>query len=88
MPKKNETKEHLPVGVAIHLELWGRAIEIQRKFQKITHTNLGLRLGVSQPTVSRMEKGDPSVAVGTYLSAMYALSLQPELIPFPQVSNR
>lgn len=84
MPKKNESREHTPVEVSIHLETWGRMIASQRKREKTTHAALGERLGVSQPTVSRMEKGDPAVAVGTYLSAIYALSLQADLIPFPQ----
>lgn len=83
MPKKNEAKNFVSVEVAFHLERWGKLIARQRKFLKLTHDDLGKRLGVSQPTVSRMEKGDPSVAAGTYIAALYALSLQLKTIPFP-----
>ena len=83
MPKKNEPKNFVSVEVGIHLERWGQMILRQRKFLKLTHADLGERLGVSQPTVSRMEKGDPAVAAGTYIAALYALSLQTRAIPFP-----
>mgnify|MGYP000741691508 CR=1 FL=1 len=81
MPKKNQHKNFVSVEVAIHLEQWGKLIAQRRKFIKLTHADLGVRLGVSQPTISRIERGDPAVAVGTYLAAMYALSLQHKTVP-------
>ena len=33
------------------------------------------RLGVSVPTLIRMEKGDPSVSMGVYASALWMLGL-------------
>lgn len=83
MPKKLEPKNFVSVDIDLHLKSWGKLIKRQRKFSKLTHLDLAARIGVSQPTVSRMEKGDPAVACGTYLSALYALSLQTATIPFP-----
>ena len=32
-----------------------------------------VRIGVSEPTLTRMERGDPSVAFGTYATALWLI---------------
>jgi hypothetical protein len=37
--------------------------------------DLALRVGVARNTLAAMERGDPGVAVGTYVAALWALGL-------------
>lgn len=47
----------------------GSLIAAGRRQRGWTAAELGERLGVSAPTVTRIEKGDPGVAVGTVFEA-------------------
>lgn len=61
--------------------MWGSAVKTQRIGQRQTAAQLALQLKVSKPTVSRLEKGDPSISVSTYLSALFSLGLRAEATP-------
>lgn len=75
MPKKSVSSDATPLVVQEHIQTWGAAIRTQRLLLRITAAQLAARIGVSIPTVARMEKGDPGVGVGSYLGALYALGL-------------
>jgi transcriptional regulator with XRE-family HTH domain len=81
MPKKSIASDATPLVVQEHIQTWGSAIRAQRMFLRITSAQLASRIGVSLPTVARMEKGDPGVAVGSYLSALFALGLSSAAVP-------
>lgn len=61
--------------------MWGNAVKNQRISQRQTAAQLAEQIKVSKPTVSRLEKGDASISVGTYLSALFALGLRNEATP-------
>ncbi|WP_370262452.1 helix-turn-helix transcriptional regulator [Limnobacter sp.] len=81
MPKKSMPAMAVPAGVHDLIMTWGQAVRAHRLLQRLTTAQLASRVGVSLPTLSRIEKGDPAVAVGSYLSALFALGLQSTATP-------
>ncbi|MCQ8897717.1 helix-turn-helix domain-containing protein [Limnobacter humi] len=81
MPKKQNPALAAPAVVQAQVLEWGVAIRTQRLLQRLTAAQLATRLGVSLPTLSRIEKGDPAVGIGTVLSALYALGLNTVATP-------
>lgn len=51
----------------------GDNLSIARKRRKESIKTWAERIGVSEPTLSRMEQGDPGVAVGTYATALWLI---------------
>ena len=53
----------------------GQRIQLARLRRKLTAILFAQRLGVSRDTLQRLEKGDPNIALGTYLRALRVLGL-------------
>ena len=49
-------------------------IVIARKRRKETQAQWAQRIGVSQPTMARIERGDPSVAMASYVMCMWLVN--------------
>ena len=65
----------VPPAVASQLEALGRRIRTRREQQKVTATDAAEAAGMSRVTLHRVERGEPSVTMGAYLSALSALGL-------------
>ena len=81
MPKKSLPSDVAPLVVQEHIQMWGHAIRVQRTLLRLTAAQLASRIGVSVPTVARLEKGDCGVGVGSYLGALFALGLNSAATP-------
>jgi hypothetical protein len=57
------------------LSSWGKCIHTQRVAQRITEIDFCARIGISRPTLHRMQKGSPNVSADTYLEAFVALGV-------------
>lgn len=70
-----------PVGIAVTRTLreFGERIRAERKRLKLSSVTTAEAAGMSRVTLFRIEKGEPSVAVGAYLSALDALGLAIDL---------
>jgi transcriptional regulator with XRE-family HTH domain len=70
-----------PVGnvLAIRLRALGERIRAHRESQKVSATVAAEAAGMSRVTLHRIERGEPSVTMGAYLSAIDAVGLQLEL---------
>lgn len=68
-----------PEEVEQALRLLGQAVRTQRKRLRISATAAAEAAGMSRVTLYRIEKGEPSVAMGAYLSAVGAVGLELEL---------
>ena len=70
-----------PVGefLATRLQALGGRIRAHRERQKISATVAAEAAGMSRVTLHRIERGEPSVTMGAYLSAIDAVGLQLEL---------
>jgi transcriptional regulator with XRE-family HTH domain len=64
----------LPLPVRRGLKKLGEDIALARRRRRISTQSMAERLQVSLKTLQRLEKGDPTVAVGTVATAMLVLS--------------
>jgi DNA-binding XRE family transcriptional regulator len=53
----------------------GETIRLARRRRRQTAADLAMRLGVSLPTFRKLEKGDPSVSLGTFVMALWLFDL-------------
>src|SRR3546814_19645248 len=81
MPRKLKKIPVLHPNILARLKAWGRCIRLQRVRQKIKAADFCPRIEVSESTLRRIEAGDPSVNVGSYLSALNALALMDFVTP-------
>jgi transcriptional regulator with XRE-family HTH domain len=82
MPKRSQALTELPPALRSLLRELGANLSIARKRRKESIKAWAGRIGVSEPTLARMEQGDPGVAVGTYATALWMIgraSAIPEL---------
>ena len=79
MSKQSLAKIALPPEVNRALRDLGEGLKIARQRRRQSQTNLAERLLVSRATLQRMEKGDPSVALGVWVTAAWLLGRLSEL---------
>lgn len=63
----------MPPVVLAQLSQLGEHLTIARKRRKESRRAWAERIGVTEPTLARMEKGDPSVALGSYATALWLI---------------
>ena len=63
----------MPSVVLAHLRELGENLAIARKRRREPLKAWAQRIGVSEPTLARMEKGDPSVSMGVYATAVWLM---------------
>lgn len=73
MPKRSAAIDALPPSVLAHLRQLGADLAIARKRRRESLKDWAQRIGVSEPTLTRMEKGDPSVSMGVYATALWLI---------------
>jgi transcriptional regulator with XRE-family HTH domain len=61
----------LPPAVRRSLSKFGRDLANARRKRHLTIAMMAERMGVAQNTYRRVEKGDPSVAMGAYAMALF-----------------
>lgn len=74
MPKQNTRPTDYPQAVIQQIELLAQNIVVARRRRKETQAQWAKKLGVSQPTMARIEKGDPSVAMASYVMCMWLIN--------------
>lgn len=75
MPSKKLTAALVHYDVLDTLSTWGRCVRTQRVRQRLLARDLAQRIGISEPTLRRAEKGDPGVAASVYLSALLVVGV-------------
>ena len=73
MPKSSLVARSLPPVAASALRQLGENLAIARARRKESQRAWAQRIGVSVPTLIRLEKGDPSVSMGAYASALWLM---------------
>ena len=71
MPKSSIVSLSLPEIAASALRQLGENIALARARGKESQRQWAQRIGISIPTLIRLEKGDPSVSMGAYASALW-----------------
>ncbi len=72
-------KQAMPLPAARALRELGRDLALARRRRGISTEDMAARLFIGRRTLWRLEKGDPTVAMGTLASAAYVLQLQDRL---------
>jgi|SRR5436190_15368439 len=73
MSKATPAIETLPPAVAQGLKRLGDNLAVARIRRKESQRVWAQRLGVSVPTLIRMEQGDPGVSAGIYATALWLI---------------
>jgi len=74
MPRQNTPPSDYPQAVLQQIELLARNIVIARKRRGETQSQWARKLGVSLPTMARIERGDPSVAMASYVMCLWLVN--------------
>lgn len=69
----------LPLPVAQALRKLGRDLALARRKRGISTSDMATRLFVGRNTLWRLERGDPTVALGTLMTAAFVLNLHDRL---------
>jgi transcriptional regulator with XRE-family HTH domain len=70
---RSAVRDILPAPVRRSLQKLGADIAIARRKRRLTVLMMTERVGVSRATYARVEKGDPTVAVGVYAMCLFVL---------------
>jgi transcriptional regulator with XRE-family HTH domain len=69
----------IPFPAAEALRKLGRDLAIARRKRRISTADMAARLFISRDTLWRLERGDPTVAVGTLATAAFVLQFDERL---------
>jgi transcriptional regulator with XRE-family HTH domain len=73
MPKAPRALQEIPPAAAQALRALGENLAIARTHRRESQRTWAKRLGISVPTLIRMERGDPGVGVGIYATALWLM---------------
>ena len=74
MPRQNTSPADYPHAVIQQIEQLAQNIVIARKRRGESQAQWAQKLGISQPTMARIERGDPSVAMASYVMCMWLIN--------------
>ena len=77
---KNTMGTKLPRKLVQKMSIVGEQIELARLRRNLSVAQIAERATCSLLTVSRIEKGAPTVAIGIYLRVLYALQLDDDIL--------
>ena len=75
MSKSSLAISSIPPQALAALQTLGGHLVLARLRRRESQRQWAARLGVSVPTLIRMERGDPSVSMGVYASALWLVGL-------------
>jgi transcriptional regulator with XRE-family HTH domain len=73
MPSTPQALQALPPAAAQALRSLGENLAIARVRRRESQRAWAKRLGISAPTLIRMERGDPGVSAGIYVTALWLM---------------
>jgi hypothetical protein len=79
MPKTARALLQLPPATAAAIEKLGADLAVARLRRKESLRTWAKRMGVSVPTLQRLEAGDPSVGIGIVATALWLIKRDGEL---------
>lgn len=80
MPRQNTCPADFPPFILSQIEQVAQQIVATRKARGETQAQWAQRLGISQPTMARLERGDPAIATATYVMCLWLVNPQLDLL--------
>ena len=77
----------LPIPVARALRKLGHDIKAARRRRRIAMAIVAQRASLSKPTLIRVERGDPSVSIGSYATVLFVLGMTERLADVADAKN-
>jgi hypothetical protein len=77
---KSTWSTHLTRKLEGHMKIVGEQIKLARLRRNLSRAQVAERAMCSELTEARVEKGSPTVAIGTYLRILYALQLEDDIL--------
>ena len=77
---KSTMGNKLPRKLEQKMQIVGEQIKLARLRRNLSVAQIAERATCSPLTVTRIEKGVPTVAIGTYLRVLYALQLDDDIL--------
>lgn len=77
--KASRAKTALPLPARRALVRLGEELSIARRRRRISTQLMSQRAMISRNTLTRVEKGDPSVSMGTYATVLFILGMTERL---------
>ena len=77
---KNTMGTKLPRKLEQKMQVVGEQIKLARLRRNLSVAQIAERATCSPLTVSRIEKGSPTVSIGIYLRVLYALQLEDDIL--------
>jgi DNA-binding XRE family transcriptional regulator len=77
----------LPIPVARSLRKLGHDIKDARRRRRLPMSIVTQRASISEPTLIRIEKGDPKVAIGSYATVLFVLGMVDRLADLVDPKN-
>jgi len=77
----------IPLAAAHALRKLGRDLALARRKRGISTSDMAARLFVGRNTLWRLERGDPTVALGTLATAVFVLNLHDRLAELATPGN-
>ena len=71
--------KNLPIPVIKALRKLGQDISDARRRRRITAQLMAERAGLSRSTIGKIEKGDPTAAMGSYGAVLFVLGMEKRL---------
>jgi len=73
MPRVSPAYDNMPPAAAGALQQLGADLATARKRRRESLRDWAARLNVSHPTLIKMERGDPAVAIGIFATALWMI---------------
>ena len=77
--RNSPSQTALPLAVRKALRKLGEDIQVARKRRRLTMTIVAERAFISRNTLTRVEHGDPAVALGIYATVLFVLGFTDRL---------
>lgn len=79
--------ENLPLPVGRALRKLGNDVKNARKRRRISTKVMAERASISRTTLNKVEKGDPGVSVGIYVTVLFILGFLDRIEDLADVKN-
>ena len=80
-------KKRLPMSVKNKLKKLGNDLNKARLRRRLKMEVIADRAGISKATLAKIQKGDPGVAIGSYVTVISAIGLGSDWLNFADIKN-